>query len=200
MNAIDRAVRAINRGGLIVYPTETVYGLGAHALDARAVERVFEVKQRPRDKPVSVAVPSLAAAEELVRVTATTRAFIDRFLPGPVTVICEARSMIPPVVTAGQSRVGIRIPDHEISLALLAKTPPLTATSANVSNGPDVCHPDDLPEEIRSGVDEIIGSGLTPGGPSTVVDVDRGVIHREGPMVDTIRTWLRAESIQADSP
>jgi L-threonylcarbamoyladenylate synthase len=191
--ALDAAAAAIRDGDLVVYPTETVYGLGADALDAAAVECVFEAKRRPRDKPVSLAVPSLDAAGDVVRLGERERAFADAFLPGPVTLVCERRECVPDVLTAGGDRVGVRVPDHETALGLLDRVAPVTATSANVSGRESVRRPADLDPEVRDAVAAVLDAGETPGGVgSTVVDVARGEVHREGAVGDAVRRWLDA--------
>jgi L-threonylcarbamoyladenylate synthase len=190
---LDRAARAIGNGELVVYPTETVYGLGADALDSTAVERVFDVKRRERSKPISLAVPSIEAAESFVELSTRERRFMEAMLPGPVTVVCAKTDRVPEVLTAGRSRVGVRIPDHPVALELLERVAPVTATSANVSGRGSVRHPDALPEAIRDAVAAVIDDGETPGGGSTVVDVERGDIHRRGHMVETVEAWLRKQ-------
>ena len=105
---IARAAESARSGELVIYPTETVYGLGADALSATAVERVFEVKGRPRDNPVSFGVASVEHAIEHTHPTEREVEFMRVFLPGPVTVVVEAGSEIPTVLTAGRDRVGIR--------------------------------------------------------------------------------------------
>ena len=185
-----RATAAIDDGALVVFPTETVYGLGADALDPAAVERVFTAKGRDRDKPLSMAVPDIESALAYTNPTERTVAFMREFLPGPVTVVCERRDAVPEVLTGGRDRVGLRIPDHEIALDLLARTKPLTATSANVSGRPSARRVADLDDEIREAAFVILDGGETPGGGSTVVDVAADVVHREGPQADAIRQWL----------
>lgn len=187
---VRAAVAAVERGEAVVYPTETVYGLGADALDAAAVERVFELKGRSRDKPLSLGVADVDTALDYIRPTETEVAFMREFLPGPVTVVVERREMVPDVLVAGKDRVGIRIPDHEIALELLRETGPLTATSANVSGSPSVLRLADLDERIREGAGAIVDGGETPGTESTVVDPGSGVIHRRGAMADDIEAWL----------
>jgi L-threonylcarbamoyladenylate synthase len=184
------AADAISSGELIVYPTETVYGLGADARNAAAVERVFEAKDRDRSKPVSMAVPDIETAGEYILFTDRERAFMSEFLPGPVTAVVERRSEIPDVLTAGRDRVGIRIPDHDGALELLRHTGPLTATSANVSGRGSVTDPATLGERIRKRVAMILDGGTTPGGGSTVVDVEAGEIHRRGAGAEAIEAWL----------
>jgi len=143
-DALRRAIEAATDGDLVVYPTETVYGLGGDALDPAAVERVFELKGRERSNPLSLGVPSVDAALRYTNPTEFAVAFARAFLPGPVTVIVERGDAVPDALTAGRDRVGIRVPDHAVARELLGETGPLTATSANVSGRGSVTHPDDL--------------------------------------------------------
>lgn len=189
-DAVDRAVRAVRRGELVVYPTETVYGLGANALDERAVSRVFEAKQRSHDKPISMAVSDIATACSYTRPTNRERAFMQAFLPGPVTVVLERQPTVPDILTGGRDRVGVRIPDHELARALADRFGPITATSANVSGMPAVTAVSALDERINTATAVVVDGGPTPGGGSTVVDVERETIHREGPLADEISAWL----------
>jgi len=192
MTDIEDAADAIRAGELVVYPTETVYGLGADALDADAVERAFEAKGRPRSNPMSLGVPDVETAAKYVDPTEREREFMREFLPGPVTVVCERRPEVPDVLTAGKDRVGVRVPDHELALELLeAVAPtPITATSANVSGRASVLRADDLDDEIRDAVAAALNGGETAGTESTVVDVSAGTIHRRGAMADEIEAWL----------
>jgi len=190
MTDLDRAADAITAGELVVYPTETVYGLAADALDADAVERVFEVKGRDRSKPVSLAVPSVDAATEYTDPTERELAFIQEFLPGPVTVLVDRKTMVPDVLTAGSDRVGVRVPDHDLSLELAARAGPITSTSANVSGEPSAREIDEIGQSVREAVAVTLDGGRTPGTESTVVDVAAGEIVREGAQADAIRAWL----------
>ncbi|WP_248517333.1 L-threonylcarbamoyladenylate synthase [Salinarchaeum laminariae] len=188
---IDAAAAAIDRGDLVVYPTETVYGLGADATDPDAVAAVFDVKGRDRSKPISLGVPDVEAALAYTTPTVRERRFMHEFLPGPVTVVVERKPIVPDVLTAGSDRVGIRIPDHELALALLrAADVPITATSANVSGTGSVCEVETLSESVHEAVAAVLDAGQTPGTESTVVDVDAGEIHRRGAMADAIEEWL----------
>ena len=191
--SLAAAVAAAREGRAVVYPTETVYGLGADATDTAAVERVFDLKGRPRENPLSLGVPSVDAALDYTRPTAREERFMRRFLPGPVTVVVERRPTLPDVLTAGRDRVGVRVPDHETALALLERTPPLTATSANRSGSPSVTRVAALDDRVRDGVAAVVDGGETPGTECTVVDPGRGVIHRRGAMADDIEAWLETE-------
>ncbi|MEM4782219.1 MAG: L-threonylcarbamoyladenylate synthase, partial [Halalkalicoccus sp.] len=156
---LDRAVRAIRDGECVVYPTETVYGLGADALDPDAVERVFETKGRERSNPLSMAVPDVETAASYTHLTDRERAFVREFLPGPVTVVVEAGAEIPENLTAGRDRVGIRIPDHDVALALLREVAPITATSANRSGEESLRRATGVDPAIR----EAVAGGLDGG-------------------------------------
>lgn len=187
---VAAAVDAVNRGEAVVYPTETVYGLGADALEPAAIERVFELKGRSRDKPLSFGVADVDTALDYTDPTPTEEAFMREFLPGPVTVVVDRGEEIPSELTGGVERVGVRIPDHEIALELLRSSGPLTATSANVSGSPSVTRLSDLDGRVRDGAGAIVDGGETPGTESTVVDPGAGVVHRRGALADAIEAWL----------
>jgi len=185
-----RAAAAIDRGELVVYPTETVYGLGASALSPAAIERVFTVKGRDRSAPISLAVPSVDAASPYVTLSERERSFMETFLPGPVTVVAEKRPAVPNLLTAGREKVGVRVPDHDLALALLETVAPLTATSANVSGRPSARTTAALDPEIREAAAVVLDGGRTGGTSSTVVDIEQDTIIREGAMAAAVAAWL----------
>lgn len=188
---IEAAARAIQDGELVVYPTETVYGLGGDATDPAVVERVFETKGRSRDHPISLAVPSLEAAADYVAISDVERSFARTFLPGPVTVVCERQGTVPDVLTAGRDRVGLRVPDCQPAREFLrAAGTAITATSANRSGSANARRPEQVDEVVRDAAAVVVDGGETPGGESTVVDVSAGTIHRPGREADAIRDWL----------
>lgn len=190
MATVSEAAAAIDAGDLVVYPTETVYGLGGDALDPGAVERVFNAKDRPRSNPMALAVPTVEAALDYVDPDARTERFMRAFLPGPVTVLGPRRAVVPSVLTGGRERVGVRVPDCDLARELLELTPPLTATSANVSGRMPVTRVSDLDSTVRRSVSAVIDGGETPGGTSTVVDVSAGRIHRRGREAAAVERWL----------
>jgi L-threonylcarbamoyladenylate synthase len=191
---LARAATAIREGRLAVYPTETVYGLGADALDSGAVERVFEAKGRDRERPVSMAVPDIETACRYTDPSERERAFMRAFLPGPVTVVLGRGEAVPDILTAGRDRVGVRVPDHEVALALLDRVAPVTATSANESGRPSARRTADIHERVRERAATVVDDGETPGGGSTVVDVERETVHRRGPLADDIEHWLSEQA------
>jgi L-threonylcarbamoyladenylate synthase len=190
MDIVDRAVQVLRRDGIIVYPTDTVYGLGGDAFSDDAILRVYEAKGRPLGKPISIAVSdtdmlcAVACADDLAL------AFAGRFLPGPVTVILEARSCIPPLLTGGTGRIGVRIPAHDLALGIISGfDSPITATSANMAGEKDPA----TPAEVRVPYDLLVDGGALPGIPSTVVDlVDRRIL-REGALAGEVAAYLREQ-------
>lgn len=136
--ALRRAAAALRRGEPVAFPTETVYGLGANALDPAAVRRVFEAKGRPDDNPLIVHVTGLPMLRALVRcVPPAARALAARFWPGPLTIVLPKKRTVPRAVTAGLPTVAVRVPDHPVALALIeAAGVPLAAPSANRSGRP----------------------------------------------------------------
>ncbi|HPZ33040.1 MAG TPA: L-threonylcarbamoyladenylate synthase [Methanoculleus sp.] len=187
MDPIDMAVLVLRRDGLVVYPTETVYGLGADALSEDAVRKVFEAKNRPVSKPISVAVSDMEMLETIAEVDDLARAFIKQFLPGPVTVILPARSCLPEILTGGTGLIGIRWPNNEIAIELISRLDaPITSTSANISDDIAPTRPD----EVSAPHDYLIDGGELPGTPSTVVDLSARRILRKGAEWEAVEAFL----------
>ena len=136
--ALRRAAAALRRGEPVAFPTETVYGLGANALDPAAVRRIYEAKGRPDDNPLIVHATGLPMLRRLVRdVPPAARALAARFWPGPLTIVLPKRKAVPDAVTAGLATVAVRVPDHPVALALIeAAGVPVAAPSANRSGRP----------------------------------------------------------------
>ncbi len=190
---LTAAVAAIRRGDLVVYPTETVYGLGANALDPEAIGRVFAAKGRSHRKPISMALPELSAAAEYTEMTALERQFCERFSPGPVTVLVERTDRVPDRLVAGRKRVGLRIPDCDLARDLARRIGPITATSANRSGEGSARCVADIDPAIREQA-VVIDGGETPGTESTVVDVSSARLVRRGARADEIEAWLADHS------
>lgn len=172
--AVQRASEVLAQGGLVIFPTETVYGLAADALSEQAVRRVWEVKGRPSDKPLPVQVADTGGLRLLWRdVPQELLPLINAFLPGPLTLVYWRSALVPDIVTAGTETVGVRIPDHPVALALLrAFGRPIVAPSANLSGeAPPSCVAD-ISSQLLEKVDLVIDAGHTGSGvPSTVLDV-----------------------------
>ncbi|OPY28991.1 MAG: Threonylcarbamoyl-AMP synthase [Methanocella sp. PtaU1.Bin125] len=182
---VARAAGIVTGGGVIAYPTETVYGIGSLATDVRAIRRVFSLKRRPETQPLSIAVSGIGMLKEVARVERED--FIRRFLPGPVTVILEKKDVLPDALTAGSAYVGIRYPDHPVALALIAMTGPIVSTSANLHGEPDPVSAD----EVTVDVDYLLDGGRSRyAGPSTIVDLHAYRIVRKGVMYDEVYRYM----------
>ena len=174
--AIKKAVRVLAEGGLIIYPTETCYGVGVDATNPDAVKKLLAYKDRPEGKAISVAVADEAMAREYVDVNETAQNLYENFLPGPITVISESKHKIAPGIEAEDGSLGIRIPNYPFTLELIKQFgKPITATSANLSGRKtpyaikDIL--DNTSEKNRKLIDLVIDAGELPHNPpSTVVD------------------------------
>jgi L-threonylcarbamoyladenylate synthase len=185
VEGLAAAAAALRSGRLVGIPTETVYGLGAHAFDPSAMQRVFAVKGRPADNPTIV---HLADASDLLRVVASVtplaRRLATEFWPGPLTLVLAARDDVPRVTTGGLDSVAVRVPDHPVTAALLrAADVPVAAPSANRSGRPSPTTAAHVVADLGTAVDLVLDGGPCPVGlESTVVDArgDRAVVLREG--------------------
>ena len=182
--ALLEASRVLREGGLVVFPTETVYGLGANALDARAVLRIFAAKGRPPDNPLIVHVAEIYEADRIAFLSDTARKLMHRFWPGPLTLVLPARENVPAEVTANLATVAVRMPAQPVALELIRLAEvPVAAPSANLSGRPSPTDADAVREDLGENVDIILDGGPTRVGvESTVLDVtgDRSVLLRPG--------------------
>ena len=183
--AIPRALEVLHKGGLVAFPTDTVYGLGTLAFDGKAVESIYFAKDRPIEKAIPVLIGDNDDLEKVSNgVTEVVRRLAAKFWPGPLTIIVPKVPTLPEAVSATNT-VGVRIPDHPIALALLHSTGPMAVTSANISGQPSPSTAQDVFEQLRGRIELIIDGGATPGGvPSTLVDCTGSEIKvlREGPI------------------
>jgi len=183
---LQDAVRILLQGGLVVFPTDTVYGVAALAEDARAVARIYEAKQRPRHMPIPVMVADPDGVMEVARPLAGFWPLAEAFWPGPLTIILPRTEALPAIVTAGGDTVALRIPDHPLALALLRSVDaPLAVTSANLSGQPPARTAHEALAQLNHRVNAIVDGGATPGGlPSTIVDLTCSPpkIRRSGPI------------------
>ena len=176
---IEAAAGALRRGGVVAYPTETFYGLGALARDASAVARIARAKGRPEGKPLPLVAADRAMVEEVAEVGPLAARLADRFWPGPLTLVLRARPGLPEAVTAGTGTVGIRIPGSEVARELSrAAGGPIVSTSANPAGGTPPARAGDLEPGLRGRLDAVLDGGPAPGGlPSTVVAVEGGRVR-----------------------
>jgi len=171
---IKIAAEIIKAGGLVAFPTETVYGLGANALDAEAVKKVYAAKGRPSDNPMIVHIARASDIDKLApNVNEMILALIDKFWPGPLTLVLKKRNEVPTETTGGSDTVAVRMPDHRIATSLIAQAGcPIAAPSANLSGKPSSTKPEHVIDDLSGKIDAIISGGdCRIGIESTVLDV-----------------------------
>ncbi len=204
---IRTAINVIKSGGTVVYPTETVYGLGADAFSEEAVRKVYELKQRGLSQPLSLAVSSFEMLQTVAYADSKTLEILTELLPGPVTVLLKKRDIVPRVLTAGSDVIGVRFPDNKIAVSIIEETGPITSTSANISGQ----NPPARVEEVEIDADIIINGGRCKYSmPSTVVamtsvtaneekaDIVRKIeieIKRRGACYDRVLHVLRSKAV-----
>lgn len=193
---MTEAAEVIRSGGVIAFPTDTLYGLGASIRHRDALERVYEIKGRDPGHPILLLAPDVDSLSPLVAgISEAARRLIDGFWPGPLTLVFEASKEIPEICLGGGSTIGIRVPDSPIAEALLqAVKVPVTATSANLSGGPQPTSAQIVAESIGDRIDLLVDGGpCQDPRPSTLVDVsgDKPRILREGRIsYETLRPFL----------
>lgn len=181
---IEKAAEVIEAGELVVYPTETVYGLGANVFERKAILRVFRIKERDLNDPISIAVAGVKRAKELVLWNDAAERLAEEFLPGPLTLILKGKMDFPKGLVK-EGKVGIRIPKHPIALALIRHgNLPITSTSANLSGHTSPRTVKEVVDQLDGKVDLILDSGVCRiGKPSTVIDLTgKPRILRSGPI------------------
>ena len=202
---LEEAASLLRSGSLVAFPTETVYGLGAHALDEKAVHRIYEAKGRPSINPLIVHVADVKAARALsADWTQVAETLASRLWPGPITLVVRKTQAIPEVVTAGQDTVGLRVPAHPVALALLKLAQiPVAAPSANLSNQVSPTTAQHVARGLGERVPLVLDGGPTAVGiESTVVDVTGPVprILRPGMVSrETILKWIGKAEVAAGS-
>jgi L-threonylcarbamoyladenylate synthase len=192
------AVEAIGRGGVVAFPTDTLYGLAADPRDDEAVAAVFAVKRRAAERTIALVASTLAQAETLAVLSDQARQLARHFWPGPLTLVVPAASDVAESVLSEARLIGVRVPDHSVARALAELCGhPLTATSANRSGEPATDDPDEVASRLRD-IAVLVDAGRSPGGaPSTVVDASSSQIRllREGALPwNRVLEFLRTPS------
>lgn len=185
-DAITEAASAIRAGGLVIYPTETVYGLGADARSSKAITKIFKLKCREAEKPIPIAVNSVDMARQVAELTHAAEALFKKLLPGPLIIVARAKPNVSKLITAGTGKVGVRVPDHPVALKLIDFVGgPITSTSANLSGKPAPRTVREALEQLGGKVDVALDAGKCKlGVPSTVVDATTRQLKilRKGPI------------------
>jgi L-threonylcarbamoyladenylate synthase len=183
--SIQRALDVLQAGGLVAFPTDTVYGVGALAFDGKAVESIYTVKDRPIEKAIPVLIGDVEDINKPAsEVLLMARKLAERYWPGPLTIILPKRFGLPDSVSATNT-VGVRVPDHLAARSVLRAAGPMAVTSANISGQPSPSTAEEVFVQLNGRIALILDGGRTPGGvPSTVVDCTgtNPTIIREGPI------------------
>jgi L-threonylcarbamoyladenylate synthase len=182
---IKKAISILKKGGVVAYPTDTVYGLGACMTDTAAVDRIFQVKGRPKGMALPVLLADKVQMESiLTSVPLSARRLADEFFPGALTIILPKSNSVPDIITGGGRTVAFRIPDHRVPLALIKGLgKPIVGTSANLSGQPSALTAAEVQAQIGDKIDMVIDGGRCPGGiESTVIDLSgkKPVVRRQG--------------------
>jgi L-threonylcarbamoyladenylate synthase len=193
--AFAHAMAVLQNGGLVAFPTDTVYGVAANPFNPAAIERLYEAKIRETNKAIAVLIGDLDQIPLIAReVTVSANRLARRFWPGALTLIVPRIESLPDVLSSSSS-IGLRMPDHAFALALLQKAGPLATTSANLSGGANTTTAAEVLAQLDGRIELLLDGGKTPGGvPSTVVDCTQADINilRQGAITaDLIQTELR---------
>ncbi len=194
-DTIPHAYNVLQKGGLVAFPTDTVYGVGALAFDGKAVESIYVAKDRPAEKAIPILIGDFDDLEKVgTNIPIVARKLAARFWPGPLTILVPKRLDLPEAISA-TATVGVRVPDHEVARRLLRLAGPMAVTSANISGGQSPVTAQEVYEQLAGRISLIVDGGKTPGGVvSTVVDctVPELKILREGPIsLEELRSTLK---------
>jgi len=188
------AAQLLREHKLVAFPTDTVYGLGTLAFDGPMVLELYRAKERPPEKAIPILIAEITDLDQVViEVPTIARVLMDRFWPGALTLVLPKQPSLPIEVSATHT-VAVRMPDHELTRALMRLTGPLAVTSANRSAGPNSRTAQEVLEQLNGRIDAIIDGGPTPGDvPSTVLDCTSSppIVLRAGARVDDVLTFLR---------
>ena len=180
---IQRAVDILTKGGIVVYPTDTNYGIGCDILNKRAIERIYQLKQRDKSKPFSFICSELKNISHYAKVSNYAYKTMKRLLPGPYTFVLEGSKLVPKIMLTKRKTAGIRVPDHKICLELVKGLGnPIITTSATMPDGSTLNEPSLIHEMFGSRVDLVIDGDVVAGKPSSVISLinDMPVIIRKG--------------------
>lgn len=181
---IEKAREILIHGGVIIYPTDTVYAYGCDIRDKRAIERIYRIKKIPKNKPLSFIFSSISELHEYVRnISDAAFKIMKRALPGPYTFIFKSSKLVPKIAITNQKTIGVRIPDNRIALELVsALGRPIISAGVNTSTGEYIIEPTNIERQFRNEIDLVINCGPKVSDPSTIVDFSSGemVVVRKG--------------------
>lgn len=176
-NKLKKPAEVIKQGGIVIFPTETVYGIGTNGMDAKAIEKLYKIKERPYHKPISLLVSDIHMVNLVAKdITDLEYKLMESFFPGPLTIILKKKNTVPDILTAGQNTIGVRIPSGKIARKLIEYVgKPIATSSANISGKPSKTNMKNVMEEFEEQVDYFIDGGKSEIGiASTVIQVIDG--------------------------
>lgn len=175
---MDEILATLKAGELVVFPTDTLYGIGADPFKEGSVKKVFVAKNRPFDMPLSIAVSNEKMMESVAVLNDNARRLIRRFMPGPITIMLTKKPSIPDILTSGVNTVGIRIPEHPLAINIIDRFGPITSTSANLHSHKDPIDATIPKKDLKDHVKICIDCGRTKyAAPSTIIDVSDGEVE-----------------------
>ncbi len=180
---ITQVARTLKQGGVIAYPTDTYYGIGCDIMNKKAIERIYQLRQRDKKKPFSFICSSLKNISHYAKVTNYAYKTMRRLLPGPYTFVLAGSKLVPKMMLTKRKTAGIRVPDNQICMALIeALGNPILSASAKASDGSDFFDPSLIHDYFGNRIDTVIDGGRVPGQPSSVISIidDYPEIIREG--------------------
>ena len=175
-NQMNEICDVIQKGGIVAFPTETVYGVGIHFNDEEALDRLMEAKNRDYSKAITLMVADKADISQYAYISPQAQKMIDQFMPGMITLIFKKKESVHDIMTNGKSTIGIRIPDSEFVLSLLKKVGPMLVTSANLSQHPNTTSTQEVLNQLDGRIDLVVDGKTSDNIASTVVDVSQDEI------------------------
>ena len=178
MRWIKKAVEILQQGGVIIYPTDTVYGLGCDLLNKKGIERIYDIKQRDRKQPLSFICSDLKDISQYAQVSDYAYKVMKRLLPGPYTFILKASRAVPKIIIPKRQTTGIRVPDNRICMALVAELGrPIISTSVKNDEGEIITSPEEMEKRYHHAVDMVLDGGMSSTTPSSVLNLVDDVVE-----------------------
>jgi L-threonylcarbamoyladenylate synthase len=175
---MDEIVAVLKSGELVVYPTDTLYGVGADPFNENSVKKVYIAKNRPFDMPLSIAVSNEKMMESIAVLNESARKLIRKFLPGALTIMLTKKPNLPDILTSGSNQIGVRIPNHPFAIRLIDRFGPITSTSANLHSHPDPVEASVAQKDLKGHIGICVDCGKTKFAvPSTIIDVSEGSVE-----------------------
>jgi L-threonylcarbamoyladenylate synthase len=181
-NTIKNAIKALENGEIIVYPTDTLYAMGVNIHNINAIQRLFEIKKRPFSVPLSVAVSNFEEIKKIAYTNKNIQSIVENFLPGQLTLLLKKKDTVSNLISSGKDTIAIRIPNNDIALRLISKFGPITATSANIHGKKPSHEIKYIKKQFQKNISVYLDDGILDEAPSTIIDLtsEKPKIARQG--------------------